>query len=128
MFDLSKKSDYGLQFLGYLAKNYGQKPVSLRQVAKEKKLPLKFLEQIVVPLKEAGLVKSKEGRSGGYLLAKKPNQTTIAQVIEVLEGPVPLGSCMGCPQAGSCGQKQVWGEVGDQVQKAMADKTLEDLK
>ena len=128
MFDLSKKSDYGLQFLGYLAKYHGQKPVSLRQVAKAKKLPLKFLEQIVIPLREAGLIKSKEGRAGGYLLAKKPGQISVAQAIEALEGPVPLGACMGCPQAGSCGQKQVWGEVGDQVQKVMANKTLEDLK
>ena len=71
MFELSKKTDYGLELMIALAKNYGQGPLSLRQIAKKKKLPFKYLEQVVVPLRESGLIEAKKGKSGGYFLKKK---------------------------------------------------------
>lgn len=67
MFGLTKKTDYGLELMIALAKNYGLGPLALRQIAKEKKL-LKYLEQVVIPLHEAGLVGAKEGKGGGYFL------------------------------------------------------------
>ncbi len=127
MFGLTKKADYGLELMIYLAKNYDQGPISLRLVAKKKKLPFKFLEQVVTPLREANLIDAKEGRGGGYLLKKEPKKISIGEIVEVLEGPLEVGACLGCPKAQICGQKDVWTEVGDKVRKTIEDKTLADL-
>ncbi len=74
MFGLTKKADYGVELMIALAKNFGQGPLSLRQIAKDKKLPHKFLEQVVTPLREANLIDAKEGRGGGYYLKKNPKK------------------------------------------------------
>lgn len=127
MFDISKKTDYGLELMIYLAKNFGQGPVSLKTIAKEKKLPFKFLEQVVTPLREAGLVAAKSGQRGGYFLKEKPENVSVAQIVELLEGPVQVGACFGCPKIADCGPKEVWAEVGDKVKKTIEGKTLKNL-
>ncbi len=126
MFNLSKKVDYGLELMIFLAKNQNG-PISLREVAKKRKLPFKYLEQVAIPLREAGLIEAKEGRGGGYFLAKAPENISVAEVVEVLEGPVKVGACLSCPQAAMCGQKDVWSEVGDKVRETIENKTLKDL-
>lgn len=110
-----------------LAKNYRQGPLSLRQIAKQKKLPFKYLEQVVIPLREAGLIKAKEGKGGGYFLKKKPEKISVAEIVEILEGPVEVGACFSCPKVTVCGQKDVWVEVGDKVKETIEGKTLADL-
>jgi len=127
MFNLTKKTDYGLQLMMVLAKKYQKGPIALRQIAKEEKLPFKFLEQVVFLLKMAGLVDSKEGKNGGYFLTKSPKKISMAEVIEALEGPMEFGHCFGCPKANLCVPKDIWAEVGDKVRKTMKGKTLEDL-
>lgn len=127
MFGLTKKADYGLELMITLAKNYDKGPVSLFKIAKEKKLPFKYLEQVVPNLRKAGLIKAKEGRGGGYFLKKEPKDISVAEVVEVLEGPVEVGACFGCPKATICGQRDVWAEVGDKVRETIEDKTLADL-
>jgi len=127
MFGLTKKADYGVELMIALAKNFGQGPLSLRQIAKAKKLPFKYLEQVVMPLREAGLIDAQEGRGGGYFLRKNPKKVTVGKIVEVLEGPVELGACFGCPKAMICGQKNVWSEVGDKVRETIEGKTLADL-
>ena len=127
MFGLTKKADYGVELMTALAKNFGQGPLPLRQIAKEKKLPFKYLEQVVIPLREAGLINAKEGRAGGYFLKKNPKKISIAKIVEVLEGPVEVGACLGCPKAEICGQRDVWSEVGDKVRETIEEKTLADL-
>lgn len=115
-----------MELMIFLAKNQDG-PVPLRQVARQRKLPYKFLEQVAASLREAGLIEAKEGRGGGYFLAKKPAQISVGEIIEVLEGPVQLGACAGCPHATMCGQQDVWSEVGDKVRKTIEGKTLQDL-
>lgn len=127
MFGISKKTDYGLELMIYLAQNFGQGPISLRSIAKKKKLPFKFLEQVVIPLRKAGLIVAKEGKKGGYSLKKKPEKVSVAEVVEVLEGPVQVGACLGCPKAAACGPKDVWVEVGDKVRRTIEGKTLANL-
>jgi Rrf2 family transcriptional regulator, cysteine metabolism repressor len=127
MFDLKKKTEYGLQLMIALARRYHQGPLSLRRIAKEEKLPYKFLEQLVFPLRLAGLVEAKEGKAGGYFLVKSPGKISVAQIIEVLEGPMQLGHCLDCPKASSCGQKDIWGEIGEKILQTMKNKTLKDL-
>jgi Rrf2 family cysteine metabolism transcriptional repressor len=127
VFGLNKKTDYGLELMIALAKNFGHGPFSLRQIAKAKKIPFKSLEQIAMPLRDAGLIEAKEGRGGGYYLTKKPKKISVAEVVEVLEGPVMLGACFNCPKAAGCGQKDVWTEVGDKVRQTIRNKTIKDL-
>jgi len=127
MFDLKKKTEYGLQLMIALAKRYSQGPLSLRQLAKEEKLPYKFLEQLVFPLRMSGLIEAKEGKLGGYFLTKSPGQISVSQIVEALEGPMDLGHCFGCPKAGSCGQKDIWSEVGEKIRQTMKGKKLKDL-
>jgi len=127
MFDLKKKTEYGLQLMIALARQYQQGPLSLRQIAKEEKLPYRFLEQLVFPLRLAGLVEAKEGKTGGYFLVKTPGKISVAQIIEALEGPMQLGHCLGCPKVNFCGQKDVWGEVGEKILQTMKGKTLKYL-
>lgn len=127
MFNLSRKTNYGLELMLYLAKGKTKKPISLKEVAKRKKLPLKYLEQVALKLKESGLLLSKEGKGGGYSLAFKPSEISVAEVVEVLEGPVEVGSCSGCPSASLCGQKSVWQDLGEKVRETMEEKTLKDM-
>jgi Rrf2 family protein len=127
MFGLSKKTDYGMELMITLAKNYRQGPLSLRQIAKQKKLPFKYLEQVAIPLRESGLIRAKQGKGGGYFLKKKPEKISVAEVVEILEGPVEVGYCAGCPKIADCGQKDVWTEVGDKVRETIEGKTLADL-
>ncbi|OGV89838.1 hypothetical protein A2Z41_03645 [Microgenomates group bacterium RBG_19FT_COMBO_39_10] len=127
MFGLTKKTDYGLELMIALAKNYGQGPIALRQIAKQKKLPFKYLEQVIVPLREIGLIEAKQGRGGGYFLKKQPQEVSVAEIVEILEGPVEIGACFGCPKAMICSQKDVWTEVGDKVRETIEGKTLKDL-
>ncbi len=127
MFGLTKKTDYGLELMIALAKDYGQGYLSLRQIAKQKKLPFKYLEQVIIPLRKLGLVGAKEGRDGGYFLKKKPEKIAIAEIVEVLGGPVEVGACFGCPKVSVCGQKDIWAEVGDKVRETIEGKTLRDL-
>jgi Rrf2 family transcriptional regulator, cysteine metabolism repressor len=127
MFNLSKKTNYGLELMIYLSSISKRKPVSLKQIADEKDFPLKYLEQVALKLKEAGLLSSKEGKGGGYNLAYKPSEITVADVVEVLEGPVEVGACMGCPSASMCSQKSIWQDLGEKTREIMEEKTLADL-
>lgn len=127
MFGLKKKTNYGLELMIALAKNFSKGPISLKEIAQKKKLPYKFLEQIVIPLRESELVKAKEGKGGGYFLKRKPKEIAVAEIVEVLEGPVEVGRCLACPIAKVCGQKDFWGQVGEKVKEAIEGKTLADL-
>ncbi len=75
-----------------LALNYGGGPVRIKHIAREQKVPIRFLEQIMLILKRAGLVASVRGKDGGYTLARRPSEITALGVIEALEGPVELAS------------------------------------
>lgn len=127
MFGLKKKTNYGLELMIYLAKNFGKGPIALKEIAQKKKLPHKFLEQIIISLREAGLVEAKEGKKGGYFLKKKPRGISVAKIVEILEGSVEVCHCFTCPIARDCSQKDFWGQVGDKVRKAIEGKTLADL-
>src|SRR5215813_7258848 len=88
MRQLSKRTQYSLRALYALARKHGQGPVLITQLAEEEVIPKKFLEQILLSLKSSGLVVSKRGKGGGYLLAQPPEQVTLASVIRIIEGPL----------------------------------------
>ncbi len=85
---LSRKSEYALLALVTLAKNYNRKLVTISDIAEENNTPQKFLEQILILLKQSGYVKSVRGPSGGYKLSKDPSEITTAEVFRSIDGPL----------------------------------------
>lgn len=133
MFKISTRGDYGLLLLSTLASKTreGATFVSLREVAKEKKLPLPYLEQIVIPLKRAGLIESREGKGGGYRLSRAPREITMMEVLEVLEGPVTPVRCCGntekkCGSESLCNVKSSWQDAQSMLIQFFKNRTLQD--
>ncbi|MGH7207974.1 MAG: RrF2 family transcriptional regulator [Nitrospiraceae bacterium] len=102
----SKKSEYALRALIELTGQYGQPPLQRHEIAKRQQIPIEFLEQILLTLKNAGLLGSRRGVTGGYSLIKPPQDVTLGQVIRILDGPLaPIGcvsktayqKCSDCP-------------------------------
>lgn len=115
-----------------LAEAADGRPVSLRVIAKEKKLPYRFLTQIVIPLRQTGLVTSKEGVRGGYLLAKPAKEITMGEMLRALDGDVKLIRCArhtdaSCPSADVCTLPPVWHRVAGSISSTLESVRLSDL-
>src|SRR4249919_976632 len=85
---LSKKTQYAFQALMYLTHEYEKGPVLIADISRKKHIPLKFLENILLELKKAGILDSKKGKGGGYFLAKDPADVTLATVMRLIDGPI----------------------------------------
>lgn len=134
MFKVSTKGDYGLLLLSALAEAYQNNTafVALKEIAKVKNLSLSYISQIIIPLKNAGLVQSKEGHLGGYRLTKPPREITMMEILEALEGPItPVRCCDN--KAGKCGSeaycnvKFTWQDARALLSQFLRTKTLEDI-
>jgi len=132
---LSKKTQYGLKALGYLAAKYGQGPVLISEIARKKKIPIKFLESILLQLKNKGVLDSKKGKGGGYFLAQSPKKTTLALAIRIVDGPIAMIPCVSlnfyqkckdCDEA-TCGLNKAMAFTRDATLKILEKKTLYDL-
>lgn len=133
---LSHKSKYALKALTVLAKEYGQGPVLISDVAQREEIPRKFLEIILLELKNAGILQSRKGKGGGYSLARPPQNITLGSVIRVLDGPLaPLPCvsrtayvrCRECRDERTCGIRMVMKEVRDATAKILDSTTLADI-
>jgi len=133
---LSKKSKYGLKALLELAGETGQRPMQTSELAERQGLPKKFLEAILLELKRHGLLHSKKGRGGGYVLTRKPGDITIGQVIRVLDGPLALTPCVSrtayrrcdeCLDEETCGIRLAMKEVRDATAHILDNTTLAGL-
>jgi len=91
---LSQKARYALHALIVLAEHGGGEPLQIADIAKDARVPRKFLEQILLDLKKRGLVRSQRGRSGGYLIGKSARDISFADVIRVIDGPLALAPCV----------------------------------
>jgi Rrf2 family protein len=133
MRQLSKRTQYSLRALYALARGYGRGPILIGTLAEDEAIPKKFLEQILLSLKTLGLVSSKKGKGGGYMLMHPPEQITIATVIRMIEGPLaplPCASetqfrkCDECIDIETCGTRMVMKEVRDSIAKILEQTTL----
>src|SRR5580658_3253343 len=133
MRQLSKRTQYSLRALYALARGYGQGPMLISQLAEDELIPKKFLEQILLSLKGLGLVASKKGKGGGYMLVQPPEQITLALVIRMIEGPIaplPCASetrfrkCDECVDIETCGTRIVMKEVRDAMAAILERTTL----
>ena len=133
---LSKKTKYALKAMLVLAKEYGQGPVLISDIAQREAIPRKFLELILLELRNQGVLQSKKGKGGGYFLGRPPQQISVGQVVRILEGPLaPLPCvsktaymrCRECRDERTCGIRIVMKEVRDATAKILDSTTLEDM-
>ncbi len=135
---ISKKSQYGLRALIELTAHYKGPLLQRRDIARRQRIPLEYLEQILLRLKDAGFLASRRGVAGGYTLIKPPHRVTVGQVIRVLDGPLaPIGcvsrtayqKCRDCPYAkkARCPLEVAMGEVRKAIAKILDHYTLKDF-
>ena len=132
---LSNKAQYAFRALTYLVDKYDQGPVLISDIAKKKKIPLKFLENILLELKKAGILESKKGKGGGYYIRQHPSKTTVAAVVRIVNGPISMLPCVSlyfyqrcknCDEK-NCGLHDVMANVRDATLNILENRTLEDL-
>jgi len=133
---LAQKSKYALRALLVLAKEYGQGPVLISDIANLEALPHKFLELILLELRNHGILGSKKGKGGGYFLARRPELVHLGEVLRVLEGPLaPLPCvsktayvrCAECRDERTCGIRMVMKDVRDATARILDQTSLADI-
>lgn len=133
---LSNRGKYATRALLDLTLNYDKGPVLIQDIAQRQKIPLKFLEQILLSLKQAGFVQSRKGRGGGYYLVRPPERITLGAVVRVVDGPLAPISCVsvtqyqecGCPDPLTCGLRRVWQEARDALAGVLDKTTFADIR
>jgi Rrf2 family protein len=132
---LSRKAQYAFRALTLLVDRYEKGPVLISEIATEKRIPLKFLENILLELKKAGVLESKKGKGGGYYVKDHPSKTTVAKVIRVVDGPIAMlpcvslyfyEKCSNCDEH-NCGLHGIMEGVRDATLNILENKTLQDL-
>ncbi len=130
---LSRKGEYALRAMVALAFNYKKGSLQIHQISQREKIPEKFLEQILLELKKAGLLQSRRGSGGGYQLIKPPQQITLAEVIRIIDGPLaPLGCVskwahISCPEQKSCRLYSVMLKVRNAIAGILEKVTFGDV-
>ncbi|MFC1711073.1 RrF2 family transcriptional regulator [Patescibacteria group bacterium] len=129
MFKINRATEYAMLLLVSLLTDKSNKPLPLSYIAKTKNLPLKYLEQIALKLKEKKLIKSKQGSGGGYLLTSEVNKISLKKIIEAVEGKKGLVSCIHgeCKLESNCLHKKVWLNLQQILEKELEKITLLDL-
>src|SRR5262245_5285649 len=133
---LTMKTKYALKALGQLALAPPDEPMLIADIAEREDIPRKFLEAILVELKQHGFVRSRKGRGGGYTLAKNPEAVTLASVIRVIDGPIAPVPCLsrtayrrcdGCKDEATCGVRLVLREAHAASVQVLESVTLADM-
>ena len=130
---VSRKIDYALRAVIHLANEEGaQRACSVAEIAERERVPRQYLEKIVQELIHKGLVRSRRGPRGGYVLARAAEQVTFRDVIEAVEGPISLNVCTGepadCSLLGTCGMERVWREGQRRVMELFEKTTIADVR
>jgi len=131
----STKGEYGVRLMVQLGRHYGQGPASLAEIAAEEELPRAYLEQLVMSLRDAGLVTSTRGAHGGYELARPPQDIRMSEVLRALEGPLAPMICASddpehaivCDRSSRCTVNVLWVRVRDAITTTLDSMTLADL-
>jgi Rrf2 family protein len=133
---LSKKTRYAIKALVVLGKNFGEAPMQISKIASDEHIPKKFLEQILLDLRNAGLLYSKKGAGGGYGLVKNPAEIFVVQVLRLTGGPVALLPCVSlnfyqkcdeCSNEATCGVRDVFLEVRNATLKILSETSIADI-
>lgn len=133
---LSTRGRYGVKAMIELACNDSEQPLALRQIAERQGLSEHYLEQLIGPLRKAGLVRSVRGPQGGYLLAREPAEISIGDIIRTMEGPITPTDCAlddsehieHCGEPDGCIARSVWSKVRTSILDVVDSITLADLR
>ena len=132
---LSMKTQYAFKALMYLAQKDSSGPVLIAEIADKKNIPLKFLENILLELKKAGVLDSKKGKGGGYFFNENPSKIKLARVMRLIDGPIALlpcvsinfyQQCKNCDEK-NCGLSEVMKDVRDATLSILESKTVADI-
>ena len=130
-FQLSTRGRYGLRLMVSLALDYGGGVTLLKELSRREGISEKYLGQIVIPLKNAGLISSQRGSRGGYALARPPETVTVKDVVEAIEGKISPVPCVddpeSCSRVSSCVAGRVWKRLGEEIEKSLSSVTLAAL-
>jgi Rrf2 family cysteine metabolism transcriptional repressor len=121
---ISTKGRYGLTIMMELARKFGEGPTSLKSIAEKNNLSEHYLEQLIAPLRNGGLVKSVRGAYGGYILSKVPEDITSGDIIRVLEGPI---SPVDFTEEDDPAKRDLWVRIRDSIAEVLDSSTLADL-
>ncbi len=131
---VSTRGEYGMRAMVALAHHYGSGPLSIADIARESSVPPAYLEQLIAPLRRAGIVDSKRGAHGGYVLSRAPENIKVGDVFRVMEGPIAPMECVSedetdqtCPLIDGCETRPVWLKLRDSIVDAIDSQTLADL-
>jgi Rrf2 family protein len=132
---LSKKTQYALQALSYMVEKHSNDPILIAEIASQKNIPIKFLENILLELRKAGFLESKKGKHGGYFFAQAPEKIKLSSIFRIIEGPIALLPCVSlnfyekCADCNEkkCGINKVMAAVRDNTLAILDNKTVSDL-
>lgn len=133
---ISKKTKYALNALVHLAHKYEQGPVLISTISEKENIPQKFLESILLDLKNAGILASKKGKGGGYYLLRDPKEVNIADVMRLFDGPIALLPCVTykyyqkcdeCKDEETCGIRDVFMAVRNETVRILKENTLASI-
>ncbi len=133
---LSKRAKYGLRALVYLARHKGEGPIQIRDISENLKIPRKFLEAILLDLRNEGMLQSRKGKEGGYLMERSPDTITVGKIIRFIDGPLAAVPCVSqtayarcddCPEEKMCVIRCIMKQVRDATAKILDETTLDQL-
>jgi Rrf2 family iron-sulfur cluster assembly transcriptional regulator len=128
---LSTRSRYGTRLLLDMAQHYDEGPTQLGDIARRQGVSVKYLEQIIIPLKKAHYIKSVRGPKGGHILTRAPEEITVAEIVAVLEDGTSLVECIAdttvCDRANNCPTRLIWKEASEAMFSKLQEITLADL-
>ena len=128
---ISTKGRYGLRILMDLALHESEKPRLIRDIAKSQQISDKYISRLVIALRKAGMIRSVRGVNGGFHIAMKPEEITLLDVIEVMEGPLSIVDCVSAPKkcvhSKDCAPREVWCKLNEDIRALMRQTTLADI-
>ena len=132
---LSKKTQYALQALSYMVEKHSDDHILIAEIANQKNIPIKFLENILLELRKAGFLESKKGKHGGYFFAQAPEKIKLSSIFRIIEGPIALLPCVSlnfyekCADCNEkkCGINKVMAAVRDNTLAILDNQTVADL-
>jgi Rrf2 family protein len=132
LMQIPRRVDYGLRAVIYLSDQDPEKCCSIAEIARQQSVPRKFLEKIIQDLIRGGLIKSKRGSCGGYMLARPAEAISFYDVISAIDGPISVNACLdealGCDQLPRCTMLGVWSEVQRGITDVLSRTTIAALR
>jgi Rrf2 family protein len=130
MLRFTKKADYGLMAIHYIASHQGDVIVSNKRIAEEFNIPVELLAKILQRLAKRGLISSQSGPKGGYVLARAPQEITVGEIVRAIEGPIHIVSCLeatDCPQLSRCNLRRPVQKIQASIAYLLDTMTLAEL-